>query len=623
MRVLIVVPQQAHRSTYQLPVGIGLVSACLKRAGHDVRVLNPNHSTENFGTLLLQAIKEHEPQVIGVGGMAFHLTQIRSIVAASRPLAPHAVIVIGGLLVTNQPEVAMAAIPEADIGVVGEGEHTIVELLAALEEKRPFDDVAGLIYWEVGRTLKSTAPRPIEMDLDALPEIDWEGLGLDVFSQLHGPGDLAPGLIVEPGQRAMPLLTSRGCPYRCTFCCHDVKGLKYRNRSLDSVFAELQSTIDRYGIDTVAIYDDIFCLKSGRLEDFCARIKPLNLRWQCSLRVEQVTPENLALMKESGCIGIGLGVESMSPVVLESMKKKATREDFETALKHLYAAKLTVWANLIFGDPAETMETALDSLEWWVMNHHFDLRTAFIGFHPGSRIYDDALARGLIGDPVAFLLDGQAEINATAMSDEEFTRLREEIVPRYVLSFGLPGRIAEISQDGSEAFAIGVVCPHCGEHQTHESVVLRTTIINRLSCKSCNQLFRLPVRFRHAGSAVALALNGSLQAKLPSGTQQVTQEQANEILQVCQEIIRVDAGDDGARRLIVDILEGFGEREEAVRELGLAIQSNPYNPELFDRMDEALMRLGRDGERGHYIRQAALLRRLGITGPIDIEDAGG
>ncbi len=274
MRVLLVIAQQQSMKSYQLPVGIGYISASLKRAGHEVRVLNPNHSVEPLETQLEQAIAEFKPAMLGVGGMSFHMKQIRRIVIAARPLMPDSVIVVGGVILSNHPDVTMRALPEADIGVVGEGEQTIVELAAALESGGDINAVDGIIYWAVGRKLIRTATRPIEKNLDSLPWVDWEGLGLDIYSGLHGIGEMAPGLIVEPGARVMPFLSSRGCPFSCTFCCHEIAGRRYRTRSMDDVFAELEYAIDKFGIDHVAIYDDIFCLKKKNLHEFCERIRP-------------------------------------------------------------------------------------------------------------------------------------------------------------------------------------------------------------------------------------------------------------------------------------------------------------------------------------------------------------
>lgn len=620
MRVLVVMTRQTRMASYHLPLGIGYISASLKRAGHDVRVLNPNHHTAELDELLAREIHEFEPHILAFGGMAFHMNQIRHAVATARRLLPHAVIVVGGVLVTNQPEVAMTALPQADIGVIGEGERTIVELVSALGSEGRIDKVGGLIYRGPEQQLKRTATRPIQEDLDALPWVDWEGVGLDIYAGLHGPGEMAPGLIVEHGARVMPIMTSRGCPHSCTFCCHEIAGRRYRTRSLDDVFSEIEYGIDRFGIDTLCIFDDLFCLKRQRLEEFCERIRPLKLRWECSLRVEQITPANLRLMKESGLVCISFGVESMSAPVLKSMVKQTRPEALQRALDLMYEAKLTTWANLIFGDPAETMATARESLEWMAQNNRFDLRTAFIGFHPGSRIYADALNKGLIGDPVAFLLGGRPEINATSMTDREYQYLKDRLVPEYVMSFGMAARIVELrrKEDGRH-YDMRVVCPHCDTEQVYSSVNLAGgQIINRISCKDCNQLFRIPVRFRKKRTKKLKDLLDQLTGRLQESGGVVMQTNAEELFELCSKIVEIDHGSDTVWDFCIKIREAFGTPEQLIAVLRGAIMSNPYNPALFDLMAVRLNEAGRGEDAQKYIRQAAFLRRVGISAPYDI-----
>ncbi|MBF0384080.1 MAG: cobalamin-dependent protein [Magnetococcales bacterium] len=615
MRVLLVIAQQASMTTYQLPVGIGYIAASLKCAGHDVKTLNPNHSLSSLEAQLAQVINAFKPQMLGVGGMSFHMQQILQTVVMARPmLPPDAVIVIGGTIISNHPDVTMRAIPGADIGVVGEGEKTIVELVEALESQTALGQINGLIYRDHDNKLVQTPPRPIETNLDSLPWIDWEEIGLDTFASLHRPGELAPGLIVKPGARVMPFLSSRGCPFSCTFCCHAIAGRRYRTRSMDDIFAELKYAIDKFGIDTIAFYDDIFCLKPKTLKEFCARIRPLKLRWQCSLRVEQVNVENLKLMKDSGCVCISFGVESMSPVVLESMKKSTTRDDLVKALAIMYDARITTWANLIFGDPAETMETALESLEWWAENNHLDLRTAFIGYHPGSTIYEDALAKGVIKDPLDFLLLNKPEINATAMSDEEYNLLKNFIIPHHVLAFGMPGKILGLEHaDKPEFFRLKSVCPHCKEVQIFNDIVLSPFIVNRLSCIKCNQMQRLPIRFRKQAIAEVKQLTDKLNAILQTNNNIVPTPMISEVFDLCAKLTKLDNGHDLAWWIFISILIRRNMDQDAIFNLKMAINANPYNLNLFDKLVTLLEKSGQEKEGAKYARQANLLRSLDVT----------
>lgn len=606
-------------TSYQLPLGIGYVSASLKRAGYDVMVLNPNHALEDLSVLLERAILDFSPAMITAGGMAFHLKQVGEIAAISRRLSPHSAIVIGGALVTHQPEVTMATIPEADIGIIGEGEETIVELAAAIESGADLASIRGLIYRDSGSgKLKRTIGRPPQENLDALPWIDFDGLGLDVYAGLHSPGQMAPGLIIDPDARVMPFLTSRGCPFTCTFCCHEAAGRRYRKRSMDDVFAELEFNIDRFGINTLAIYDDLFCLKRQDLENFCTRVRPLNLRWQCSIRVEQVNPQSLRLMRESGCVCISFGVESMSPPVLASMEKKATREGIDRALEQIYEAKITTWANLIFGDPAETMETAMESLVWWIENNRYLLRTAFIGYHPGSKIYDDALRRGLIRDPVSFLLAGNPEINATSMSDADYADLRRS-VRQVVLSFGYCGRILELVPTEPSSCRLTTICPHCATENVYLKFHLNPSILHRISCTCCNQLYLLPVVYRPPPNDELTRLVNEINALIDANEDATTdgeiENNASRIFTAAMAALDLDPSQDGLWDIAVETSDILGNPDQALDMVESAIRAIPFQPRFFDQMHARLINLGETTWAERYSRQAAHLRSVGILEP--------
>lgn len=608
MKVLLIVARQTRMGSYHLPVGIGYVSAALKRAGHEVRVLNPNHSTQELPDLLAAEVTACPPDVVGTGGMAFHLNEIAQSAKIARELLPHAMIVIGGPLVSNQPELVMKAIPEADFGVIGEGEQTMPELLAAVAGGGDVSHVMGLIHRQPSDSepLRRTSSRPIQENLDALPWVDYDGLGLDVYAGIHRPGECAPALIIDPETRVMPLLTSRGCPYPCTFCCHEAAGRRYRTRSLDDVFAEIDSAVARFGINALFIYDDLFCLKRSRLVEFCERIKPRRLRWECSLSAGQVDPEILTLMKESGCCCISVGVESMSPRVLASMKKKTTTVELERVLAQIYAAGIGLWSNLIFGDPMETRETALESVYWWVDHNHYDFRVANIGYHPGSRIYDEAVGRGLISDPMDFLTSGTAEINATAMSDAEFDEVKKTIGD-LLRCFGFHGKIIKLAQSQPDLVDVDAICPHCSAENSYSGLRLKQGMLSRIACKRCNQLYRLPTVFRPPATQELAQLVAELNSLVDQDPNVETNPHLERIWTLGWQIVGIDYTLEDTWELMVEIAERKCTSEEIVELLREAILCSPLCRSLFVSMAARLDAAGDPVEAARYRRQAAHL----------------
>ncbi|MGP1675525.1 MAG: radical SAM protein [Burkholderiales bacterium] len=615
MRVLIVVCRQTKMGSYHLPVGIGYVSACLKRAGHDVLMVNPNHSMEEFEPLLAAAIARHQPQVFATGGMAFHLNQVRELASMVRMLLPKATIVIGGPLVSNQPGVAMTAIPEADFGVLGEGEHTTVELLAALEAGGDVGAVKGLIYRSPANPalFKQTERRPVEKNLDSLPWVDYEGLGLDIYAGLHRPGQCAPALVVDHKTRVMPLMTSRGCPYDCTFCCHEAAGRRYRIRSLDQVFAEVEAAMGRYGINALFIYDDVFCLKPSRLEDFCQRVAKLGVRWECSMTASQINPAMLKTMKESGCCCISVGVESLSPTILKSMRKHTTLEELERVLPQIYDARIGLWSNLIFGDPAETLATVTESLEWFSNHPQYNFRVAYIGYHPGSRIFDEAVARGRINDVTAYLKSDQCEINATTMSDRDYL-ISRLLVGRAWMSFGFAGKLLALERDDKGCIVPRCLCPHCGAEGRCYTFELNPGACASINCPSCNRAYRAPVGVRLQASPEA--------EQLVAATRQLAQKPgvtAQELDAACKQILGLDPTSAFAWDMLIKVADAAGDRVTAARLLEQAIWFDPYNAALFGQMAKRLTELGLNAPRAKYVSKAQHLRAVGIAGTTYID----
>ncbi len=616
MKIHMVVCRQTCMRSYHLPLGVGYVSACLKRAGHEVQVLNPNHAHESLDVLVAEAIGKQQPDMVALGGMSFHLREVMQVAKQARQLVPAAAIVVGGPLVSAQPEAILAAIPEMDFGVIGEGEHTSVELAAALEAKSGLAEVRGLIYRSPDSPgqLVMTAPRPVEENLDALPWVDYEGLGLDVWSALHNPGECAPALILDQNTRVMPILTSRGCPYACTFCCHESAGRRYRLRSLDSVFGEIEAARTRFGINALFVYDDLFCLQRERLAEFCRRIEPMGLRWECSMTVGQINPDALAMMKKSGCCCISVGVESMSPTVLKSMKKKATREQLERALAQIYDAEIAVWSNLIFGDPQETLETVTESLEWYSNHSQYNFRFANIGYHPGSRIYDEAKASGRIGEPITYLLSDACEINGTKMSQPDFLTSRV-LADRAQFSFGYGGKLLDITCDTHNQLVARCLCPHCGAEGRLYPLPRMPRSICSINCPNCNRAYRVPLVVRlKEGPAVDAELAG-LRRLVSAGAPLADLEAG------CNRVLSLSPTNGEAWSLLVAIADACGERVMAAAFLENAIVADPYNPNLFEQMAARLAVLRLPVPREKYVCKARHLRAQGILGTsyLDVE----
>lgn len=286
MRVLLLNPPSPERLGAPL-LGQQYVAAALLAAGHEVRVIDAAARYARFDADdILQTIAEFAPQVVGVGLFTRWVWHAYGLVERLRGTGP--LLVAGGAHTTVRPEETLRF--GFDVAVVGEAEHTIVSLLRAVEAGTDLGEVPGLVLPGPSGPVH-TAPAGFIADLDALaiPQT-----AQHLFD---------PRWYSQDGRTAVPggLLTSRGCPARCTFCANYVTGRGFRYRSDDGVAAELQAHHDAFGTRFFPFWDDALTAHRRRLEGLCARIAelPFRPRWSAITRASLVTPELLATDRKS------------------------------------------------------------------------------------------------------------------------------------------------------------------------------------------------------------------------------------------------------------------------------------------------------------------------------------
>lgn len=424
--VLLVIPRYRTygcEGRYVMPMGVLYVSAFLKRSGTArVVTLNLNHHEGEERDILSRVIADENIDIIGVGGLSGEYQDLARMARLAREIKPDIKVIMGGGIMTADPETVMQAIPEVDYGMIGEGENTIVELVTALTDGSDLATVDGLIYRNPDGSLHTTPRRAEIMDLDSLPFPDYEGFNYGEY--LRDNPDLS-----DEGKRysQVSVIGGRSCKFNCTFCFHP-SGSKYRQRSLDSIFAEIDWLVSRYDISYIALREELFATDNDRVAEFCRRIAPYDFDWSIQLRIDNVNQELVDLLRDTRCRYIFVGVESAVDEVLKSMRKGITVERIEKALSMLHEAGLNSRSGVIMGDTVETVETARKTIDWFKRNYDryrmfIDMIIAF----PGSTVYNRACRDGVIPDKVQFLRDGCPIVNLTKMSNEEFRALLHEV----------------------------------------------------------------------------------------------------------------------------------------------------------------------------------------------------
>ena len=422
---LLVVPRYntyGHSRKYVMPMGMLCVSAYVKKSGvANVFTLNLNHIEGDEFDILLSFVKANDIQAFGIGGLSGEFQDVSRIVRYMRQIKEDIVIIVGGGIMTADPRVTMKALPEVDYGIIGEGEITVVELLDSMANNRDICNVDGLIYREKG-TLVQTRRRTEIEDLDSLPLPDYDGFNYKQYL-IENP-DLS-----DEGRKysQVSVIGGRSCKYNCTFCFHP-SGTTYRQRSLDSIFTEIDYLVANYDISYVALREELFATDNKRVAEFCARIEKYDFDWSIQLRIDSINTELINLLKGTRCRDVFVGVESADDKVLKSMRKGITLSQIEMALDMLKEAGLNSRSGVIFGDSVETFEIAMSTLDWYERSKDkYRLFVDMIIAFPGSTLYKRACTSGVISNPVTFLQDGCPIVNVSAMKDAEFLELVKRI----------------------------------------------------------------------------------------------------------------------------------------------------------------------------------------------------
>ncbi|MEI7611269.1 MAG: radical SAM protein [Betaproteobacteria bacterium] len=475
MNYLIVLPKASAKSSggYNVfPVGIAYVSAYMKAHGHRVFTANLEFFDESTFNALEQLISEHQIDVLATSGLSRDYKLLKELIDTARSIKPDLLIVVGGGIISGDPTPAMKAL-NADIGIIGQGEITMQELASALDNHLPYENIPGLIFNSNGRYV-TTRVREEVKNLDNLPLPDYDGFAF-------------PQYMKQINYEVAYVIASRSCPFKCTFCFHP-SGDKYRKRSLDNIFLEIDYLINTYKVKSLIVSDELFAPKRDRVIEFCKRISPYKLNWSVQLRVCDVDKELLRIMREAGCSTISYGIESADDRVLTSMAKKITLAQINTALELTYEVGIDIQGGLIFGDLAETVDTVVNSLQWYDQHAHYGLELNMINIFPGTGLYKNAIALGVIKDTVKFLTDGCPLINVSKLSAQEFKDLSSNLYERNMRAKYEPEIFDLIDIQNNGQCTVSATCNRCGSEFTANADALH---IKRNVCTKCKQRYYL------------------------------------------------------------------------------------------------------------------------------------
>jgi radical SAM superfamily enzyme YgiQ (UPF0313 family) len=325
--------------------------------------------------------------------------------------------------------------PQVDAIVRGEFEITVRELSRAIADGHDWGTVEGLSYRQGEEVLVNT-DRPLVKDLDTLP-----------FPARHIVKSNGYRAAIYSGSRCTSMVSSRGCPYHCVFCVwpSTLYGHKFRSRSAENVVDEM-AEIQQLGIDEIYFDDDTFTIDRKRVMEICRLVKERSLQvsWIAQARVDTVDREMLSAMKEAGCHYILFGIESGSPEMLETMKKRITLDKAREAIRLCKELGIKSQAFFLFGVPGETQQTIQQTIDFAQELDASSTQFAVAIPQPGSPLYQQCVENSwLVYDDWEDFASSNALIETPQLSREEVEAARirayreQYFRPRYILQEAL------------------------------------------------------------------------------------------------------------------------------------------------------------------------------------------
>lgn len=397
MKVLLIYPPNLNMITTNVPSVVNEESGCYpplglmyvagaieERTSHKVEIIDCVAGRYTYGQLE-QRIKENVPDVVGIQAITFTLVDVIKVSKLIKKINASIKTVVGGPHANLYPYETIA-FPEVDFVLLGEGEGNIAEFLRALESNKNFEDVPGLIYKQDGQTFTANRSNLPIGDLDSLPMPARHLLDVQRYYS-----------VLAKGKRFTTMMTSRGCPYKCTFCDRPHLGKKFRCRSAKNVVDEMEECCKNFGIDEFFLYDDTFTVDKNRVLMICKQIKERKLKilWDIRSRVDIMDDEMLRVLGQAGCIRIHYGVESGNEDILRHIKKGITLPQVRNVFKNTRKYRIQTLAYFMIGLPGESEREIHQTIDFAKSLDadfvHFAVTTPY----PGTELYRLALKSGL------------------------------------------------------------------------------------------------------------------------------------------------------------------------------------------------------------------------------------
>ena len=361
-----------------------MLAASLRAVGVEAVIVDEAVEPDAWPSMAAALDHRPAPLFVGFGAKTPGFSRVIELSERVRRQRPTVPVWIGGIHVTALPERSLEE-AHAEVAVIGEAEYTVRDLVASARGERPLDEVPGILFRQAG-AIRRTAERDTIRDLDALPRPAWDLIGgFERYSK-------NPWQVLRRGSRIAPLVTTRGCPFECTFCAVEtITGRTLRRRNPEALVEELRWLKRDFGVDELHVIDDVFNVNLKHAKAVCAAIARAGLstpfKTPNGLRADYVDAELVELMRRAGCWQVGFGVESGDEQVLDQTRKRLDLGALENAVHLFHRAGISVFGYFILGLPGDTTRRALNSLRYMRRIPFDHVHVSYCIPYPGTQIF--------------------------------------------------------------------------------------------------------------------------------------------------------------------------------------------------------------------------------------------
>ena len=371
------------------PIGIMQLASWLEKFGHDVVLHDclgpfaPSGISKNVDIILASA-----PELVGFSATTSGFMDAVEMARHIREKRPEIRIIFGNVHGSSLGAPILEHFPEIDYLVIGEGEGPLLDIANG----RPLGEVGNLIYRGPNGRIVVNARRDRIIDLDELP--------FPAYQKLEGfPHAYHLPLFSYEKRHGATMITSRGCPYTCSFCDRTVFERLYKTNSPRYIYKHMQYLRDHFGVYHINMYDDLFTAKKERVLELCDLLiaKPLGMRFNCAIRAGHTSDEMLRNLKQAGALMVSLGIESADPEMMRRHKAGITLDAVRETVRSIHAAGLRAKGLFIFGMPGETPETIKTTSDFILSLELDDMNMSKFSPLHGAPIWSECVS-GVSGD---------------------------------------------------------------------------------------------------------------------------------------------------------------------------------------------------------------------------------